>query len=257
MMEKQTIATIKKMLAAEEISADFIETLKADERVGVQKLLKNYEKEQLRLQTLEKEYQAMCQYENKYYHTGHQYIAGVDEAGRGPLAGPVVAAAVILPQNFKLLGLNDSKQLSAKQRDTFFDLIKEQAISYHVSIINNLEIDKINIFEATKRAMYEAINQLQPAPEQVLIDAVQLSKLPCTSEVIVKGDSKSVSIAAASILAKVTRDRLMIDLHNEYPMYDFASNMGYGTKKHMEALKAYGPTPFHRRSFAPVQNAMS
>lgn len=251
-MEKQSIAVIKKLLKNGSLSEADIAELKKDERKGVQSLLNSYEKQKIKVRQLEDNFHAMTSYERRAYSNGYKYIAGIDEAGRGPLAGPVVAAAVILPENFKLLGLNDSKLLNEQTRNTFFTIIKEQSISYGISIIDNHQIDKVNIFEATKLSMREAFDQLTPTPDHLLVDAVKLSKLPCTSESLIKGDMKSISIAAASILAKVTRDNLMREIHNEYPIYDFASNMGYGTKHHMEKLKQAGASPYHRKSFSPV-----
>ncbi len=256
-MNKKSIAVLKKLFEAGELNEELISHLRMDERKGVQQLIASYEKRQLKKQELEQRHREMISYENACYSKDIHYIAGVDEAGRGPLAGPVVAASVILPADFKLLGLNDSKQLTEADRDKFYQVIIKKALSYGISIINSDKIDEINIYEATKLAMYDAIGQLSPTPEHVLIDAVELDSLSCTSEAIVKGDAKSVSIAAASILAKVTRDNYMKDLHNKFPMYEFASNMGYGTKQHMESLEQYGVCPHHRRSFSPVKNIVS
>ncbi|SFD81041.1 RNase HII [Lentibacillus persicus] len=254
-MAKQSIALLKQLLESNQLDETAINKLKSDERKGVQQLIAKYERKKSAEFELENQFMRMSQYEQKYYADGYDYIAGMDEAGRGPLAGPVVAAAVILPSHFKLLGLNDSKQLNEKTRETYFTIIKNQAVSYGISVIDSKKIDEINIFEATKLAMYEAVNQLNPAPEHVLIDAVTLDALPCPSDVITKGDQKSISVAAASILAKVTRDNIMKDLHNAYPSYGFSSNMGYGTKQHIDAIKEQGITPYHRASFAPVSQA--
>ncbi|RDW17852.1 ribonuclease HII [Oceanobacillus chungangensis] len=256
-MEKQSISNLKKLLDNRELNDTMLEQLKKDERKGVQKLIYTYEKRLAKQAELEKNYQEMCCYEQSAFAKGKQYISGIDEAGRGPLAGPVVAAAVILPRDFKLLGLNDSKQINEVTREKFFSIIKEEAISYGISIISSETIDEMNIFEATKLAMREAVNQLEPKPDHVLIDAVQLSGLPCSSESIIKGDAKSISIAAASILAKVSRDHLMKEIHQEYPNYNFSSNMGYGTKHHIEMIKEYGATPYHRRSFAPIRDVLT
>lgn len=178
-------------------------------------------------------------------------IAGVDEVGRGPLIGPVVAAAVILPVNFKLDGLTDSKKLSEKKREEFYQIIKEEAISIGIGIISEKRIDEINIYEATKEAMKEAINNLSVKPEHILIDAMPLElDIPTTS--IIKGDLLSISISAASVIAKVTRDHMLYDIDKEYPMYDLKNNKGYGTKKHLEAIKEYGITKYHRLSYKPV-----
>ncbi|GAA0612395.1 ribonuclease HII [Virgibacillus siamensis] len=254
-MKKESIAVIKQLLESDNVTGTLVNELRTDERKGVQQLIERYDKKKLNEHELEQQYTRMCWYEQKSYVKSHQFIAGIDEAGRGPLAGPVVAAAVILPENFKLLGLNDSKQLNEKTRNKFYNIIKKNAVSYGISILSNQEIDQVNIYEATKLAMYRAIDQLDPKPDHVLIDAVTLEKLPCSSEAITKGDQKSVSIAAASILAKVTRDTKMKQLHETYPVYGFASNMGYGTKEHLEALRSYGTTPYHRNSFAPVREA--
>lgn len=255
-MDKKSIAVLKELFKAGELNEALIANLKRDERKGVQSLIKSYEKQLLKEKVLAEKFIEMSQYEQKCFANGSQYIAGIDEAGRGPLAGPVVAAAVILPAGFKLLGLDDSKQLNEATRNKFFSLIKEQAVSYGISIIDSQKIDEINIYEATKLAMRSAINQLNPKPDHVLIDAVDLNGLPCTHEAITKGDMKSISIAAASILAKVTRDRIMKKIHNEYPVYDFASNMGYGTKHHMNTLTKNGASPYHRKSFAPVRGVV-
>lgn len=256
-MEKKSINVIKQLFESDKIDEVLINELRTDERKGVQKLLERYERQKIREQALEKNFIQMSRYEEKSYANSCKYIAGIDEAGRGPLAGPVVASAVILPREFKLLGLNDSKQLNETMRNEFFSIIKEQAISYGISIISSQKIDQINIYQATKLAMYDAINQLNPKPDHILVDAVSLDRLPCTSEAIIKGDQQSITIAAASILAKVTRDNLMKDLHIKYPVYEFDSNMGYGTKHHMEMLIKHGISPYHRKSYAPVRNAIN
>lgn len=254
-MTKQTITELKRMFQNGEMDEDKIEELKNDGRKGVQNLIQTYERQKEKEKSLEIQFHAMRELEQRAFRLGNTYIAGVDEAGRGPLAGPVVAAAVILPEQFKLLGLNDSKQLNEKTREQYDQIIRNEAISYGISIIDNQTIDEINIFEATKLAMYQAINQLEIYPDHVLLDAVRLEQLSCTSESIIKGDAKSVSIAAASVLAKVKRDQIMKKLHMEYPDYDFASNMGYGTALHIQKLKELGPTPYHRLSFGPVKEA--
>ncbi len=248
---------LKQLFEANELNETYINELKSDERKGVQKLIERYERQKLKEKALEENFIHMSQYEQKCYADGCQYIAGMDEAGRGPLAGPVVAATVILPRDFKLLGLNDSKQLNQKTREEYFSIIKKEAVSYGVSIIDNQKIDEVNVYEATKLAMYDAISQLSPAPDHVLIDAVSLNQLSCTSEAITKGDQESISIAAASILAKVTRDNYMKDIHQQYPIYGFSSNMGYGTKQHMDMLTEHGISPYHRKSYAPVRDAVS
>jgi len=193
----------------------------------------------------------LYKYENELYDKGLKYIGGVDEVGRGPLIGSVVAACVVLPKGFVLEGLTDSKKLSEKKRDMFYDIIMSKAIAVGIGIVDEKKIDEINIYEATKVAMEEAIFNTNLSLEHVLIDAMPLDiDIPTTS--IIKGDAKSISIAAASVVAKVTRDRMMYDLDKKYPMYDLASNKGYGTKKHIEAIRRYGITKYHRLSFKPV-----
>ena len=193
----------------------------------------------------------MKEFENELYLKGINFIAGVDEVGRGPLVGPVVTAAVILPKDFYDERINDSKKLTEKKRELLYDVIYENAISIGIGMSSNEVIDEINILEATKKAMIEAINNLNVKPEHVLIDAVKLNiDIPTTS--IIKGDAKSQSIAAASIIAKVTRDRMMVELDKLHPEYDFKSNKGYGTKKHIEAIYKYGVLKEHRKTFAPI-----
>ena len=191
-------------------------------------------------------------YEKELRKNGIKLIGGVDEVGRGPLVGPVVTACVILPETFNLEGLTDSKKLTEKKRDFYYDEIMKQAVSVGVGIVSNEEIYKINIYEATKVAMKQAISNCDVKPEHVLIDAMKLDlDIPSTS--IIKGDLLSISISAASVIAKVTRDRMMYELDKKYPMYDFKSNKGYPTKKHMEAIKEYGIIPEHRKSYGPVK----
>lgn len=193
----------------------------------------------------------MKEFETELYNNGINFIAGIDEVGRGPLVGPVVTAAVILPKDFYDERINDSKKLTEKKRELLYDVIMENALSVGIGISSPEVIDEINILNATKKAMIEAINNLSIKPEHLLIDAVKLDiDIPQTS--IIKGDAKSQSIASASIIAKVTRDRMMVELDKKYPMYDFKHNKGYGTKKHIEALYKYGPLKEHRKSFAPV-----
>ena len=193
----------------------------------------------------------MKEYENELYLKGINFIAGVDEVGRGPLVGPVVTAAVILPKDFYDERINDSKKLTEKKRELLYDVIYENAISIGIGMCTNDEIDELNILNATKKAMKEAINNLNVKPEHVLIDAVKLDvDIPSTS--IIKGDAKSISIAAASIIAKVTRDRMMVELDKEHPEYDFKHNKGYGTKKHIDAIYKYGVLKEHRKTFAPI-----
>ena len=191
--------------------------------------------------------EAMREYEDTY--DACAYICGIDEAGRGPLAGPVVAAAAVLPKDCQSFYLNDSKKLSEKKRDLLFDEIKEKAVAYGIGIVSPQVIDEINILQATYEAMRQAISQLNVIPEILLNDAVTIPGVDIMQVPIVKGDAKSVSIAAASILAKVTRDRMMMEYDQIYPEYGFAKHKGYGTAAHIAALKEYGPCPIHRRTF--------
>lgn len=191
--------------------------------------------------------EAMREYEDTY--DACAYICGIDEAGRGPLAGPVVAAAAVLPKDCQIFYLNDSKKLSEKKRELLFDEIKEKAVAYGIGIVSPQVIDEINILQATYEAMRQAISQLNVIPEILLNDAVTIPGVDIMQVPIVKGDAKSVSIAAASILAKVTRDRMMMEYDQIYPEYGFAKHKGYGTAAHIAALKEYGPCPIHRRTF--------
>ena len=189
----------------------------------------------------------MCEYEKEY--GVYSYICGIDEAGRGPLAGPVVAGAVILPKDCRILYINDSKKLSEKRRNELFDIIKEEAVTYGIGIIDAARIDEINILQATYEAMRSAINNLNPSPDILLNDAVTIPKVDIKQVPIIKGDAKSISIAAASVLAKVTRDRIMEEYDKKYPEYGFAKHKGYGTKQHIQALEQFGASPIHRRTF--------
>ena len=205
-----------------------------------------------KLERLEKQKELLSEmltFERRLWDAGKLYIAGIDEVGRGPLAGPVVTAAVILPKDFSLLGVNDSKKLSPRQRDILFDQIKDVAVAWSIGRREPECIDRINILEATKEAMMDAVLNLPIKPDHVLIDAVKLPGLSYPQTSIIKGDAKSVSIAAASIIAKVTRDREMEEMALLYPGYAFESNKGYGTKAHYEGLAALGPCPIHRKSF--------
>lgn len=191
-------------------------------------------------------------YERELRKKGVTLIAGVDEVGRGPLVGPVVTACVILPEKFDLPHLTDSKKLTERRREILYKEIQEQALGIGIGIVDNEEIDKINILNATKKAMKMAINNCKIKPEHVLIDAVKLDiDIPTTS--IIKGDLKSITISAASVIAKVTRDHMLYELDKKYPMYDFKHNKGYPTKKHIEAIKEYGIIKEHRRSYSPVK----
>lgn len=206
-------------------------------------MLKKIEKLNKEKQRIEE----MCSYEKEY--SQYDYICGIDEVGRGPLAGPVVACAVILPKDARILYVNDSKKLSPKKREELYDIIINEAVSYGIGIVNQDIIDKINILQATYKAMRQAINNLSVKPDILLNDAVTIPEVDIKQVPIIKGDAKSLSIACASIVAKVTRDRMMDEYHNIYPEYDFKSNKGYGTKAHINALKEIGPSPLHRKTF--------
>ena len=247
-MDKK-IGTIKDELKAALDSElpSFITEYQTDERAGVIKLVAQAKK---RLHDLQVEMERIKQlkvYEKKYDDCG--YICGIDEVGRGPLAGPVVAGAVILPKDCKILYINDSKKLSAKKREELYDVIMEQAVAVGIGMASPQRIDEINILQATYEAMREAIQKLSVKPDILLNDAVTIPQVDIRQIPIIKGDAKSISIGAASIVAKVTRDRLMEEYAKVLPEYDFASNKGYGSAAHIAALKQYGPSPIHRNSF--------
>ncbi|WP_054635299.1 ribonuclease HII [Thalassobacillus sp. C254] len=252
-MKRLSIAQIKEELFQERApSAEFLDQLAEDERKGVQQVVKRYEQKRKKEQQMLEEYERMNKYEEKLIKEGYQAVAGIDEVGRGPLAGPVTAAAVILGhQEEKLLGLTDSKILSEAKREYYYEKIMDQAEAVGVVHIPADKIDKVNIYQATKIAMVEAVQKLSIKADHLLIDAMNLP-LPVPQTSIVKGDANSLSIAAASVIAKVTRDRLMQDIHQEYPQYGFSRNAGYGTREHIEAMRTYGITRYHRKSFSPV-----
>ncbi|WP_255437547.1 ribonuclease HII [Thalassobacillus sp. CUG 92003] len=226
--------------------------LTTDHRKGVQTLVRQHEKRKQQAEHLKQLYQDMMMFEQGLHEEGKLRVAGIDEAGRGPLAGPVVAASVILPSDYYLAGLYDSKQLSLAAREFYFEEITQHAEAFGIGIVDNRTIDRINIYEATKRAMNEAIENMGSAPDCLLVDAMHLPEAACEQHCLVKGDQRSVSIAAASVLAKVTRDRIMNEADKEFPGYHFHTNQGYGTKKHLEALQKQGASPYHRKSFSPV-----
>lgn len=255
-MKVVTIAEIEQQLNSITAESDpFFERIQQDERKGVQQLIHKWHKRMELEKQLQEKFHEMKIYETKWRNKGYKFIAGVDEVGRGPLAGPVVAAAVILPKDFFLPGIDDSKKISEKKRNEYDEIIRREAIAVSVAMLDAGEIDRVNIYEATKKAMLAAITSLDPNPEVLLIDAMKLDT-PYVVESIIKGDSKSVSIAAASIVAKVARDRLMVELSNQFPEYGFKQNMGYGTREHLQALQKYGITPYHRKSFAPVKDSL-
>lgn len=235
-------------------TAEQLQGLELDTRVGVKKLLQSYYKR------LEKEadekirFQKMLTFEKRFYSEGSKYIAGVDEAGRGPLAGPLVIAAVILPQDIFISGLNDSKQISHKKRDQLFDEILAKAIAVEVNIVSVSNIDDLNIYSATQHGMQEVLESLSIKPDIALIDAMPVQAKGIRTVSIVHGDALSISIAAASIIAKVTRDRIMEKIDVLYPEYGFAGNKGYGSGAHMQTILSKGATCWHRRSFEPVKS---
>ncbi len=235
-----------KQMKTEELPV-FIERYESDSRGGVRSMVEAARKRLLKLDEEKARIEQLKKYERE--HDNYQYICGIDEAGRGPLAGPVVAGAVILPKDCEILYINDSKKLSAAKREELYDVIMEQAVVVGVGMVSPERIDEINILQATYEAMREAVSQLSPQPQFLLNDAVTIPGIDLPQLPIIGGDGKSISIAAASIIAKVTRDRLMVEYDAQYPGYGFAVHKGYGTKDHVEALKRLGPSPIHRRSF--------
>ena len=251
------MATIKEIQQRLELVTDlsdpFLAEVANDQRSGVQKAIEKRKRaiqaelnEDLRLEQ-------MLRYEKELYKAGYQAIAGIDEVGRGPLAGPVVAAAVILPPGCKIRGLNDSKKIPKKKHMVIYQAILDQALAVGIGIMDNTVIDQVNIYEATKLAMKDALSRLKLKPDYLLIDAMKLD-VEIPQESIIKGDANSLSIAAASIVAKVTRDKLMADYDKEFPGYNFAQNAGYGTKSHLQGLERHGVTPIHRKTFEPVKS---
>ena len=245
---KKSIIEQAKTLSVDD-AISYIQKVQEENDINLEDILKKY---QHKKELLDKEiarYQDMTVYEEDMYKQGYKLIVGVDEAGRGPLAGPVVAGAVILKKGEFIEGLNDSKKLSEKKREVLYDEITKKAVAYGVGIVDEKCIDEINILEATKLAMKKAIESMSKKPDVLLIDAVKLDNINIRQEAIVKGDAKSVSIAAASIIAKVTRDRIITNLADQYPQYGFEKHKGYGTKQHIDAIKEYGPCPIHRMTF--------
>ena len=249
-----TIKEIKERLATiDDLDHPLFEELILDGRAGVQAAISKRKRELQKQVDEDLRLEKMLAYEKELYTQGIHLIAGVDEVGRGPLAGPVVAAAVILPENCKIPGLNDSKKIPKSKHKEIYEAVLQNAIAIGIGVKDNQVIDQVNIYEATKLAMMEAIGQLDPQPQHLLIDAMKLD-LPIPQTSIIKGDANSLSIAAASIVAKVTRDQMMEEFDREYPGYDFAQNAGYGTAKHLAGLDKLGMTPIHRRSFEPIKS---
>ena len=249
-----TIKEIKEQLAnIQHLDDPFFAELEQDDRSGVIQAIAKRKREIQKCLDEDERLEGMLAYEKECYARGMELIAGVDEVGRGPLAGPVVAAAVILPKGCKISGLNDSKKIPKSKHKEIYEAVLQEAIAIGIGIKDNHVIDQVNIYEATKLAMMEAIGRLDPQPQHLLIDAMKLD-LPISQTSIIKGDANSLSIAAASIVAKVTRDQMMEEFDREYPGYDFAQNAGYGTAKHLAGLEQLGVTPIHRHSFEPVKS---
>ncbi len=250
-MINQTVDEIKSFLQGIP-TADIInelERFKNDERKSVQKIVEQYRNKYYKFIDEIKRLENLSYYEEKYYEKGIKFIAGIDEVGRGPLAGPVTAAAVILPRKCRIIGIDDSKKLSEKRRKELFLRIQEEALDIGIGTVSNTVIDEVNILQATYEAMRIAISKLKIIPKQLLVDAVTIPNVDISQEGIIKGDSKSISIAAASIVAKVTRDELMEKYGEVYNGYYFEKNKGYGSKEHIEAIKRQGLSPIHRESF--------
>ena len=248
-MAEQKIGEIKKILESTDVELlpEVLESFRVDERAGVKTLVAKYDKCYEALLEEKERTERMKMYEQKY--SDYAYICGIDEAGRGPLAGPVCAAAVILPENFELPGLTDSKKLSDKKRRELYPVIQEQAVAFGIGFASEQEIDEINILQATFLAMQRALDQLSVRPDLALIDGNRKTDFGISAKTVVKGDSLSANIAAASILAKVTRDDLMLQMAQQYPQYGFDIHKGYGTKAHYAALREFGPCPIHRMTF--------
>ncbi|GAA0708458.1 ribonuclease HII [Paraclostridium ghonii] len=227
----------------------YIDILKADERKSVKNIAIKLAKKLDKIRVENERLEMINTFENEGYKNGYTYIGGIDEAGRGPLAGPVVAAVVVFKPGTKIEGINDSKKLSEAKRDELFDIIKEQALDYGIGIVQREEIDEYNILNATYMAMKKAINCLKNTPDYLLVDAAHIPDVSIDQKSIIKGDSKSISIAAASILAKVARDSIMYEYDKMYPEYGFASHKGYGTDQHYKAIREHGITTIHRKSF--------
>lgn len=247
------IAEIKELLANNP-NEELLAELAKDGRSGVQKLVAAYYKKQQAEQAERERFAKMLMYENNCYNEGDQFVAGVDEAGRGPLAGPMVIGAVILPQNVFIKGLNDSKKLTAAKREQLYGEILEKALAVSVNIVSVYNIDRLNIYRATQEGMAQVLESLKIRPQAALIDAMPVQAGDIKTYSLIHGDALSASIAAASVIAKVTRDRMMEQLAAEYPQYGWAHNKGYGSAEHMQAVLEYGATSWHRRSYEPVKS---
>lgn len=255
-LQTYSIAKLKAYIAnpVNTVDDEMLAWMSVDSREGVRKLARQVLRQRMKKSAALEAVNELKAYETSLHQQGYQYICGVDEVGRGPLAGPVVTCAVILPSDLPPYYFNDSKQLSHQKRKALVQAIEKYALSVEIAVVDNQVIDEINILEATKRAMTMSIHALDPAPEYVLTDAVHLEAITQPQENWIQGDARLYSVAAASIYAKEYRDQLMIDYAKQYPAYGFDRNMGYGTTEHLLALEKYGPTPIHRRTFAPVKN---
>ena len=251
MQKNLTLKEIELKIAGFEpnYALEYLDSIKDKCTVNISRLTEKYKKRLEAFEAEKRRFDEISVFERAAYDSGIKYIAGIDEAGRGPLAGPVVAAAVILPKDVFIENLKDSKKLTPSQRERLYDEILEKAISYGIGMVDERCIDKINILNATKLAMKKAVKKLLPVPDILFIDAVTLDNMNIKQRAIEKGDNLSISIAAASILAKVTRDRMIEEMDAVYPVYGFAKHKGYGTKEHIEAIKKYGVCPLHRISF--------
>ncbi|WP_449458675.1 ribonuclease HII [Streptococcus suis] len=254
------MATIKEVTAllaqVDSLDSSVWLELDQDDRAGVQAAIKKRQKELEKEAAEDARLETMLCYEKALYENGVEWVAGIDEVGRGPLAGPVVAAAVILPKSCKIRYLNDSKKIPKSKHETIYQEVMERAVAVGVGIKDAAVIDQVNIYEATKLAMLEALGKLGQKPDHLLIDAMKLdTPIPQTS--IIKGDANSLSIAAASIVAKVTRDKMMADYDKEFSGYGFAKNVGYGTAEHLEGLNKLGITPIHRKTFEPIKSMVA
>lgn len=254
-----TIAEVQAYVRDVEPTMELIDSLRVDRRQGVQRLADQVERRLTAVLQRASHFEAMLEYERTYWSQGIEMVVGVDEAGRGPLAGPVVAAAVVIEPDFCLPGLNDSKQLTEEERERFYEEIIAKVVAYGVGIVDHQEIDQINILQASFKAMRLALEELIHKgyqPEMVLVDGDKtIPGLPVAQSAIVDGDAKSISIAAASVIAKVTRDRMMVEMSQQYPGYGFERNKGYSAPEHLAALRKLGPSPIHRLTFAPVRQS--
>ena len=252
--------TIKEITAAFKAATQYeawMDAYQADDRTAVRKVIASFQKRMDKLAKIEQAHVEKLAFDASYLPDANAYLAGVDEAGRGPLAGPVVTAAVILPNNCQaLLGVNDSKQISKEMRESFAERVKEHAIAYYIHFQSVEAIDTLNILEATRQSMVRSVEGLEVKPDVVLADAMKL-QVEQPQHSIIKGDALSLAIAAASILAKTARDQYMEELHEQYPQYGFNQHAGYGTKQHLEAIEQYGITPHHRQSFEPIKSLVN